>query len=138
MFIYTSDFTFRLMTNGVIPLFNYRHLLMGDGWICKHLHGCRCHTSHPRGLSTGRKSTPPATQQLTPEVTLLDSSHNPLGKKGVSEECGRPLRQPLITLHPQTHSTHWTHQVISWELRYLLANICLCCLTRHHSSKTRA
>lgn len=56
----------------------------------------------------------------------LTPSHNPLRKKRAchcQEECARPPRQALSCSRPRPQpqtSTHWTHQVISWGLKYLL------------------
>lgn len=63
--------------------------------------GATC--THPRGLSTGPESTPPAIQWLAPEVTLFDSSHNPLGKKGVlltGRMCQATVAAPPTALNP--------------------------------------
>lgn len=118
MFIYISNFTFRSVTNGVIPVINYRlHCSWGLRWVCRYQHGT--HVAFLQDLS----------KRLTPEVALFDSSHNPLGKKGVSL-TGRMCQATAAAPPPHTHtalprpptqtSTHWTHQVISWGLKYLL------------------
>lgn len=73
------------MINGVTSLIDYSQLFGGGlgGFESASMDvGATC--THPRGLSAGPESTPPAMQRLTPEVALFDSSHNPLGKKGVS------------------------------------------------------
>lgn len=123
-FIYTSDLTFRSMTNWVTSLINHAHLLAGgfSGCVstCAAV-GAPC--MHPRGFFPGPESTPPAIQQLAPEVALFDSSHNPLGKKGVSL-TGRmcqaneatpssslqsppPVQPPVPLNPPHTGLTKW-------------------------------
>ncbi|KAM7403000.1 hypothetical protein PAMA_003770 [Pampus argenteus] len=71
--------------------------------------GATC--THPRGPSAGPESPwPPAIRRLTPEVALFDSSHNPLGKKGVSltaRMCQATTAAPFmaLNLHPPQPST---------------------------------
>lgn len=84
-----------------------------------------CHMSVPtRPFPSRPESTPPAIHPLAPEVTPLLTPPTVLQKKRAchrEEECTRPPQRtsPHRSLPPQT-STHQTHQVISWGLKYLL------------------
>lgn len=129
MFIYTSDLTFRSMTNWIISTVNYRHLLGGVGWICKNQHGCRCHMHAPTWpfcRARVNASCHPVAHSGGRTVWLFPQSPWKKGRvtdrKNVPGHHGSALHSPQpppSNPKPKT-STHWTHQVISWGLKYLL------------------
>lgn len=76
--------------------------------------------THPRGLSAVNTSRHAAAHSGGRPVWLFPQS--PWKKRACpwQEECARPPQKPpSYPPQPQT-STHWTHQVISWGLKYLL------------------
>lgn len=127
MFIYISDFTLRSVTNGVI-----QYLLLITAicswefsWICGcHMYAptwpfCRAWVNTSRH-SAARSGGRPV--WLLPQSPLKKKKEGRVtDRKNVPGHRRRPLsyspRHPHP--HPQT-STHWTHQVISWGLKYLL------------------
>lgn len=123
MFIYTSDLMFGSMTKWLISLDNLWHFLLGV-----HEHLCGCGSVHaPTWLSCRtwvNTSCHPETHSGGRTVWRFPQS---LQKKRAchwQEECARPPRQApphrlQLPPNPQT-SIHWTHQVISWGLKYLL------------------
>lgn len=123
-FIYTSDSTFRSMTNWVTSLIN--HVLL---W--KHLCCCGCPVHAPTWLFSRtwvNTSCHPAARSGGRPVWLFPQSPWKKGRvadrKNVPSHWGSPLliasNPHSSTTTPSKTSTHWTHQVISWGLKYLL------------------
>lgn len=102
-------------------------------WICKHLNGCGCHMRAPTWpfcRAWVRASCHPAAHSGGRPVWLFPQSPWCKKKKKKGRVTDRknvpghhssnpPLTQPSTPPQPQT-SIHWTHQVISWGLKYLL------------------
>lgn len=126
MFIYISNFTFRSVTNGVMSLINCIYWSMRVLWVCEYLHGCGRHMHAPTWpfcRTWVNVSRHPAARSRDRPVWLFPQSPWKKGRvtdrKNVPGHRGSPTQATLTHPQPQT-STHWTHQVISWGLKYLL------------------